>query len=177
MTLEGSRVLLRPWRAEDREPYVAIMADPAVQRYLTASTMDLDQIGRHVSAYSARFADQGWGFWAIEERESGTLIGMCGLDYVLWESFFTPAVQIAWRLGAAWQGQGLAREAAELALDYGFGSIGLDRIVAYTVPANTASWRLMERLGMRKIGAFDHPNLAEGNPLRRHVAYQITRAD
>ena len=53
----------------------------------------------------------------------------------------------------------------------------LRRVVSFTVPANVASWRLMERLGMRKIGEFDHPNVPEGNNLRRHVLYEIAAPD
>jgi RimJ/RimL family protein N-acetyltransferase len=67
----------------------------------------------------------------------------------------------------------LAREAAETVLRFAFDSLRLDRVVSFTVPANTASWGLMERLGMRKLGEFDHPSLPEGHPLRRHVVYEI----
>jgi RimJ/RimL family protein N-acetyltransferase len=169
--LLSARLRLRPWRADDRPPFAAINAEPAVQRYLLPSTRarsdaTLDRIDQQFTAY-------GWGPWAVEERATKTLIGLCGLAPVDWEAFFTPAVEIGWRLATAWQGRGLAREAAEAALDAAFGQIGLDRVVAFTVPANTASWGLMERLGMRRLGAFDHPKLPEGDPLRRHIAYEV----
>jgi RimJ/RimL family protein N-acetyltransferase len=53
-----------------------------------------------------------------------------------------------------------------------------DRIVAITVMANSPSWGLMERLGMRRnpMLDFDHPNFAPGDPLRPHIAYEITRS-
>ncbi|MBW4023384.1 MAG: GNAT family N-acetyltransferase [Proteobacteria bacterium] len=169
------RLRLRPWRPEDRAPFAAINAEPAVQRYLrptsrTASDALLDRIDQHVTLH-------GWGFWAVEEREGGTLIGLCGLAHIQWEAFFTPAVEIGWRLSTPWQGRGLAREAAEAVLDFAFGRLGLDRVVAFTVPANTPSWGLMERLGMRRLGEFDHPQLTEDDPLRHHVAYAVTAAD
>jgi RimJ/RimL family protein N-acetyltransferase len=72
--------------------------------------------------------------------------------------------------------QGLAEEAARLALACGFGPLGLERIVAFTAPANEPSWRLMERLGMRHRGSFEHPRLAEGDPLRTQRWYEVTRA-
>ncbi len=125
----------------------------------------------------AHFASHGWGFWAVEHRDSAALIGLCGLAQVAWQAFFTPAVEIGWRLSTPFQGKGLAREAATLALDAAFGPIGLDRVVSFTVPANTASWRLMERLGMRHLGQFDHPRLPKGDPLRRHVVYVISRME
>jgi ribosomal-protein-alanine N-acetyltransferase len=69
-------------------------------------------------------------------------------------------------------------EAARAALDDGFGRIGLAEIVAYTVPANRASWQVMERLGMTRDPAedFDHPSRPEGDPLRRHVLYRLRPA-
>jgi RimJ/RimL family protein N-acetyltransferase len=166
------RLRLRPWRAEDRAPFAAINAEPAVQRYLTPSTRALsdallDRIDR-------QFAEHGWGFWAVEDRGTETLIGLCGLAHIPWEAFFTPAIEIGWRLSTPWQGRGLAREAAEAALGFAFRSLELGRVTAFTVPANTASWGLMERLGMRRIGEFDHPNVAGDDPLLHHVAYEIT---
>ncbi|MGO8078158.1 GNAT family N-acetyltransferase, partial [Rhizobium leguminosarum] len=68
---------------------------------------------------------------------------------------------------------GYAREAAERSLDFAFNDLKLDRIVSFTVPANSSSWGLMRRLGMNRIGEFDHPNLAERHPLRHHVLYEL----
>ena len=171
MQPDTPRLYLRQWRAEDRAPFFALNSEPAVQRYLTPLTRTgsdamLDRIDAH-------FAENGWGFWALEDRRSGALIGMCGLVHIPWTAFFTPAVEIGWRLSTPWQGKGLAREAAEAVLAYGFQTLRLDRIVSFTTPANTASWGLMQRLGMHKMGEFDHPDLPEGHPLRRHVAYEI----
>ena len=175
MDLQGPRVRLRRWRDEDRAPFAAINAEPAVGRYLPPLTREasdamLDRIDTH-------FAQHGWGFWAVEERASGALVGLCGLAHVRFQAFFTPAIEIGWRLSTPWQRKGLAREAAEIALDFAFGRLGLSQVVSFTVPANTASWRLMERLGMRKIGEFDHPNVPEGDTLRRHLAYAVSASE
>lgn len=171
MEMESSRLRLRHWRPDDRAPFAAINAEPEVQRYLAPITRAgsdamLDRIEAH-------FARYGWGYWALEERQSGTLIGLCGMMHVPFEAFFTPAVEIGWRLSSSWQGKGLAREAAETVLHSAFGRLGLERVVSFTVVSNSASWGLMERLGMRRIGDFDNPGLPEGHPLRRNVAYEI----
>ena len=102
------RLRLRPWHADDRAPFAAINAEPAVQRYLSPSTPALsdallDRIDQH-------FAGHGWGFWAVEDRATETLIGLCGLAHIPWEAFFTPAVESAGdcrRLGrdAGWPGK------------------------------------------------------------------------
>jgi RimJ/RimL family protein N-acetyltransferase len=72
-------------------------------------------------------------------------------------------------------GCGYATEAARLALGHGFGTLGLSGIVSYTTVANRRSRAVMERLGMRRDPAedFDHPELPEGHPLRRHVLYRL----
>jgi len=146
-----------------------------MQRYLAPLTREgLDAMLDRVEAH---FARHGWGYWALEERSRGALIGMCGLMHVEWQVFFTPAIEIGWRLSAPWQGKGLAREAAEAVLDAAFGSLGLARVVSFTAPANRASWGLMERLGMRRIGEFDNAALPAGHNLRRQVVYEITAAD
>ena len=163
---------LRPWREEDRAPFAAINAEPGVLRYLLPMTpADSDAMFDRLAAH---FAANGWGYWAVEHRPTAELIGFCGIMPLSWTAFFTPAVEISWRLSPRWQKQGLAREAATLALDAAFGPIGLDRVVSLTVPANVASWRLMQRLGMRKIGELDHPRPSPGHPLKRHIVYEIT---
>ena len=57
--------------------------------------------------------------------------------------------------------------------EFAFDCLRLNRVVSFTVPANTASWGLMERLGMQKLGEFDHPSLPEGHSPRRHAVYEI----
>jgi RimJ/RimL family protein N-acetyltransferase len=121
MVLETPRLILRPWKAEDRAPFFAINGEPAVLRFLPAITRA--ESDAMLGRIDAHIAENGWGFWAIEERLSGTLIGMCGLAHVRWQAFFTPAVEIGWRLGTAWMGKGFAREAAERALRHGFEDI------------------------------------------------------
>src|SRR4029079_5724065 len=78
----------------------------------------------------------------------------------------------------AYWGHGYATEAARLALRYGFGTLALSEIVAYTATTNRRSRALMERLGMRRDPAddFDYPGLPEGHPLRRHVLYRLGSA-
>jgi RimJ/RimL family protein N-acetyltransferase len=108
-------------------------------------------------------------------RDHGALAGMCGLAPVRFAAHFTPAVEIGWRFAPARWGQGLATEAAGLALDFGFGPLAPPEIVAFTVPANLPSLRVMRRLGMAPAGSFEHPSLPEGHPLRPHLLYRITR--
>jgi RimJ/RimL family protein N-acetyltransferase len=89
---------------------------------------------------------------------------------------FAPAVEAGWRLAREHWGQGIAREAAQAALEFGFETVGLQEIVAYTAARNARSRRLMERLGMRYDAGADflHPRLAAGHPLEPHVLYRLS---
>jgi RimJ/RimL family protein N-acetyltransferase len=91
---------------------------------------------------------------------------------------FSPCVEIGWRLARHAWGQGFATEAARGALQVGFERLGLDEIVAFTAVGNLRSAAVMDRIGMHEdvAGAFDHPLVPEGHPLRRHRLYRIGRA-
>ncbi len=169
--LMSRRLRLRPWRTEERAAFAALNAEPQMSRYLSPFTREKSDAA--LERIVAHFAQHGWGYWALEELHGGGPIGLCGLMHVPWEEFFTPAVEISWRLSAKWQGQGLAKEAAQAVLSYAFETLKLDRVVAFTVTDNAPSWGLMERLGMRKIGEFDNPEFPDGHPLRRNVVYEI----
>ena len=130
-----------------------------------------DAWGRRIAA---AFGDRGYGFWVAELPGEG-LVGVVGLQPIAFEAHFTPGTEMGWRIAPRFQRRGLAEEAARLALAHGFGPAALDRIHAWTPPGNEPSWRLMEKLGMRRLGLFDHPRLPEGHPLRPHLLYAIER--
>jgi RimJ/RimL family protein N-acetyltransferase len=172
--LRTPRLLLREWRDEDREPFAAMSADPAVMQHLLPFP-DRAASDAWIARMQAHCDEHGFCQWAVELPGEASLIGAIGLNWVAFEAAFTPAVEIGWRLARAYWGQGYAMEAARAALDDGFGRHGLAEIVAFTIPANHRSWRLMERLGMSHDPAddFDHPRV--GHPLRRHVLYRSRR--
>lgn len=175
LPIETPRLLLRAWRTEDRAPFARLNADPLVMRYFPAplSTAESDALADRIEAH---FARHGFGPFAAELRLTGEFIGFIGPSIPNLEVPFMPCVEIGWRIDAAHWNQGLATEGARAALHYGFETLALREIVAFTVPANLASRRVMEKLGMTHDAAddFDHPRLPEGHPLRRHVLYRST---
>ena len=170
------RLVMRRWRASDREPFAAMSADPAVMEYYP-SVADRRAADADVDRYEAHFEAHGFGLWAVEAPGVAPLIGYVGLSRPTFEAHFTPAVEVGWRLARAYWGRGYASEAAQAAVDVGFRELELDEIVSFTVPANFRSRRVMERLGMTRDPAddFDHPRLPEGHRLRRHVLYRLPR--
>lgn len=173
--IRTERLLLRRWRPEDLAPFAAINADPLVVEFLPGPLA-----GRDSDALAARiekhFVEHGFGFWAVEVLGGPAFIGLVGIANVSFEAPFTPAIEVGWRLASDQWGHGYASEAASAALGFGFDRLGIDEIVAFTAERNLRSRAVMERIGMARDAAddFDHPWLAEGHPLRRHVLYRAS---
>lgn len=170
------RLLLRAWRDEDLVPFAEMNADPEVMRYFL-QPLTAEESQSYLETFRQRMAENGFGFGAIEEQQSGELAGFVGLNRPGYSLPFSPCVEIGWRLRKKFWGKGYAPEAAREALRIGFDEYDLDSIVAFTALPNLPSQRVMEKLGMRRSGEFDHPLVAEGHPLRRHVWYQIHRQE
>ena len=171
-TLHSPRLVLRPWRAEDRDPLFAINGDADSMRHFPAP-MTRAESDAWAARMQAHIDKHGWGFWVVEHGASAAFAGVVGLMTIPWQARFTPAVEIGWRIAPAFRRRGLAEEAARASLDFAFGVLRLPEVVSFTTPGNTASWRLMERLGMRADGDFDHPRLPADHPMRRHLLYRL----
>ncbi len=175
-TRHTERLVLRQWREADREPFARLNADPEVMRYFPAP-LDREQSDAMVSRIHDLIEAQGWGLWAVERRDTGAMVGFTGLAVPRHPLPFQPCVEVGWRLARSAWGHGFATEAAREALRVGFDELGLAEVVSFTTVTNTRSRAVMERLGMVRDPAedFDHPALAEGEPLRRHVLYRSVR--
>lgn len=177
-TLTTDRLTLRQWRATDLEPFAALNADPEVMRYLPRA-LSRGESDALAASVRDELAGRGWGLWALELQEQARFIGCVGLSVPTWEAPFTPCTEILWRLARPDWGCGCATEAARECLRFAFQTLGLSEVVAFTVPQNTRSRAVMERLGMRHDPAddFEHPRLPLGHPLSRHVLYRIAVCD
>jgi RimJ/RimL family protein N-acetyltransferase len=176
--IETDRLLLRRWKEHDRDPFAKMNADLRVMEFMPAclSRAESDLL---VDRIESRFRERGFGLYAAELRQEKLFIGFIGLAVPVFESHFTPCVEIGWRLAADYWGRGLATEGALVVARQAFGPLGLRALVSFTVPANLRSRRVMEKIGMTHNPSddFDHPNIPEGHPLRRHVLYRLSRPD
>jgi RimJ/RimL family protein N-acetyltransferase len=174
-TLRSERLVLRRWRESDRAPFAELNADPEVMEHFPAM-MTAGESDALVDRFEAGFDRHGFGLWALEVIGTGEFIGFTGLSVPGFQTHFTPAVEIGWRLARSAWGHGYASEAARRALEFGFTDAGLAEVVSFTVPANVRSQAVMERIGMTRDPAddFDHPRLDAASPLRRHVLWRIT---
>lgn len=174
--LETPRLRLRAWRDEDKEPFALMNSDPRVMECFpglldrAASDAFVERIGIHM-------AEHGWGLWAVALRSTDQFIGFTGLRRELGLPC-SPCYEAGWRLAHAYWGQGYASEAALAALEFGFGTLGVDEIVAVTALPNLRSQAVMRRIGMclDLEREFDHPRVPAGHWLQRHCLYSIDRA-
>ncbi len=176
-SLTTLRLCLRPWREPDLAPFAELNRDPRVMEFFPKplTRAESDATAARIAEHFERY---GYGLWAVEVVGAADFIGFVGLSVPKFEAHFTPCVEIGWRLACDHWGHGYATEAAQAVLAFGFRSLKLDEIVSFTVPANRRSRRVMERLGMTWTPAddFEHPQLADGDPLRRHVLYRLSRS-
>src|SRR5215472_4617501 len=133
--MQSGRLILRRWEDTDRAPYAALATDPVVMEFL-ASPARPETPDQWIDRQRARFAQQGFAYWAVEARDTGQFVGAVGLSRTTYQAHFTPAVGVGWRLCRQYWGFGYASEAAAMALRYGFEDLRLEQIVAVTVPAN-----------------------------------------
>ncbi len=172
--LRCDRLLLRGFRDEDRAAFAEMNADPSVMEHfptvLTREASDalVDRNLRHFDTY-------GFGYWAVDAPGVAPFIGFVGLAVVGFAAPFTPALEIGWRLARRHWGRGYATEGARVCAAYAFDSLGVREIVSFTTHSNIRSRKVMEAIGMTRDlgGDFEHPRVAEGDPLRKHVLFRL----
>jgi ribosomal-protein-alanine N-acetyltransferase len=141
-----NRLILRRFRKDDLDTYAKIMGDREVGKWFPKgdgytheeSEKSLDTILKHWSKH-------GFGIWAIINKTNGALIGRCGLNHI----DETLEVEVDFVLAPNSWGRGYATEAAKASLDYGFQKLKLQNIIALVKPENTASRRVIEKIGMQ----------------------------
>jgi len=173
--LETPRLILRPWQEGDRAAFVTMNSDTRTTRFFPAPFTASES-----SALLDRLLDwQRKGelcFSLAERRQDRAFVVMVGLSEM--ENCgigLDGEVEVGWRLNPDFYGQGYATEAAQGWIAHGFAALGLGRILAWTAAPNRPSQAVMARLGMQRAPELDrdHPRIAAGDPLRRHLVWRI----
>lgn len=161
-----SRLHHRALAPVDAEAFFALNSHPDVMRHTGEPPLESVEQARQAIIDYPDFHTRGFGRWGCFLRDTDELIGFCGLKYL----DDLDAVDIGYRFLPEHWGKGYATEAATASLAFGFGTIGLDRIIALVLPENAASIRVIEKIGMRFVG----DEMCEGLSARR---YQVCRGD
>jgi RimJ/RimL family protein N-acetyltransferase len=125
--IETERLLLRRWRDEDRAAFHAHCSDPKVMEFL-GPLMTREQVDAALDRQNRFLDTHGYCFWTVERKGDGALLGFCGLKPGREDTPIEGKVEIGWRFGVAYWGQGYAREAAQASLDWGWGNLSADAI-------------------------------------------------
>ena len=151
--IESERLRIRGFNDSDLAPFMAYRNDPKVARYQSWDSCDEQQARAFIREMeSAQPGVPGeWFQFAIESKQTGELIGDCGLRVDEAEPY---RAEIGFTLAREYQGRGFASEAVSALLDYAFDTLGLHRVVAIVDCRNAPSVALLERLDLRREGHF-----------------------
>jgi len=172
--IETKRLILREWQEEDLPAFIKMNSDNEVMEFFPKPLSEPETISFY-NRIQERIRENGFGLYAAEMKSERKFIGFVGFNIPRFTSFFTPCVEIGWRIDKKYWGRGLAPEAACECLKYGFSSFGFEKICSFTAFINKKSIRVMEKIGMGRLGEFEHPDIEDGHILKRHVVYQITK--
>ena len=143
-TFESSRLLLRPFRNADFEPMALFYASDVSRPY--GGPCSRDEAWRKFAVYSGLWVLRGYGPWALEEKDTGSFVGLCGMWYP--EGF--PEPEISWALIPGQHGKGYATEAARRALQAAYEHFGWKTAVSVIATDNAASHAVAQRLGAKQ---------------------------
>ena len=155
--LTTSRLRLEPFTEDHLDGLNKMNSDPQVMRYLAAGRPEtLEETRAVIGRVMKRWAELGYSWWALIERETGELVGAGAVQNLRREATLLPdlacPLEIGWRLRRDRWGQGLATEAARAMGDFAFGELKARELLAVCDPANAASAKVMRRLGMQEVG-------------------------
>ncbi len=176
--LETNRLVLRTMEIDDLDAMTAINQDHTVMEYFPA-LQNKEQTLTFIKKQIQQQNEFGFSLYAVELKSTHEMIGFVGLNQVDFETPFTPAVEIGWRLASAHWNQGYATEAANAVLHYAFNKLMLKEIVSFTSVNNMRSRHVMEKIDLQHNPTedFDHPKLEKSHSLCRHVLYRISKTD
>lgn len=141
------RLRLRKWRAEDEPLVAAVNRDPEVTRYLNRP-VDGPAAAAFFGVLSQHWTHHGFGFYAVEVRKTGQLIGFAGAAYPSFLPELANRAELGWRLSRDAWGYGYAAEAARAARQHAFERLALPELISIIHPENVRSRRLARKLGM-----------------------------
>jgi RimJ/RimL family protein N-acetyltransferase len=161
---ETDRLIHRAMTVDDAAAFYALNSHPDVMRYTGEPPIETVEAARDAIAAYPDFEKYGYGRWACVLKETGAIIGFCGLKYL----DDLDKVDVGFRFLPEYWGKGLATEAARASIAFGFNVLMLDQIIGLVLPENGASIRVLEKLGMRSEGEIEYDGVVA-------LRYVITR--
>ena len=155
--IETPRLIIRPLSEEDLDDWFEMDSDPEVRKYIDQSpNQSKEEIAEVLKMIQQQYKENGIGRWAVLDKESGEMLGWCGLKY--FREPLNGHVNIyehGYRFKQKHWGKGLATESSIAILNWGFENLGVDTFYAITDPENKGSRHVLEKLGFRLDGFFN----------------------
>jgi ribosomal-protein-alanine N-acetyltransferase len=173
--IHTERLTLRAWETKDLLDCIEMNLDKEVMKYFP-SILTKEQSIEFYDRVQKHFLENGFGLYVVENTSTKQFLGYTGFMIANFEASFTPCIEIGWRFKKQYWGKGYATEAAKACLQYGFDSLGFDKIYSFTATPNIKSENVMKRIGMHKTGRFSHPKIDKEHILNLHVIYEIGKS-
>ncbi len=170
----SARLGFRIWRSADLQAFARLNAHPEVMQHFP-KPLSMAQSKQFLERLASHYQKHGFQYFAVELLSCQTLIGFLGLAYQKYPSPFTPAVDLGWRLMPEIWNKGYATEGAERCVKWVFETHTLTQLISTCPAINRASERVMQKIGMHKLGYFNHPNLTAYPHLKPCVCYGLER--
>ena len=160
---ETDRLILRRPRPQDAGAFAAINADPEVTRFVSATgPLSRAQSDLTLRKIIEHWDDHGFGLWFADLRATGELIGFIGLSHPLSLPALAAEVELGWRLGQPYWGNGYATEGAAEGVRWAFRERGLERLISIIDRDNERSLRVAAKLGFTHWRDVEHPRWPRG---------------
>lgn len=172
--LQSKRLGFRTWTKADLPEFAEMNADPEVMKHFPG-TLTTKESEDFIERLQRHYEKHNYCYFATEVLATGEFIGFVGLAYQTYESAFTPATDIGWRLKRSAWGNGYATEGAKRCLAYAFEELNLNRIISTCILSNTRSEHVMNKIGMIKKGTFDHSRLTDFPDYQKCMWYELLR--
>jgi len=150
---KSERLGFRNWQNSDLVEFASLNADEEVMEHFP-KTLTTNEVEDLINKLKEQFSENGFTYYATEILDSQEFIGMIGLAFQNYETEFTPAIDIGWRLKKGAWGKGYAT-------------------ISICTINNTKSENVMKKIGMTKIGQFNHPQVPKNSKYEQHFCYEI----
>ena len=142
--LQTERLILRPFVIDDTKALFNIVQEPNIFQYFpTRKAWSLERTDRYINYQIEHWQRHNYGHWAVTVKESGQLMGWCGLEFLP----ETNETEVGYLLSNTFWGNGFATEAATASVEFGRNELSLQEIIGLTDPQNRASQRVLEKSG------------------------------
>ena len=168
----SKRLGFRNWKSTDLAAFAELNADEDVMEHFP-KTLTEKETENLIQRFINHYDKNGHTYFATEIIDSGEFIGFIGLAFQEYETNFTPAIDIGWRLKKSAWGNGYATEGAKRCLDFAFNDLNVKEVIATCTEKNHPSENVMKKIGMMKKGAFNHPELKMFPEYEKCIYYRI----